>query len=411
MDFGLFDATLWLSTGLDLIVAIGALLALRVRRGARSRAAITVPRVAGAFALTATLVVAKLAVLVGLGLDPLFGVIHLVFLDLVVVLPTVAAGVLWLGWRPPRRATRPVLALAALCCLAAPAGAYASFVEPFSLRVERASVALPDGRGAASPIRVGVLADIQTDDVGAHEWAAVEEVMRARPDLIVLPGDLFQGSGAAFAREGPELRALLGRLAAPGGVFFVEGDADDLDDIARLARGTGVRVLADEIVRTRVRGRPVTVAGSRLAWRGAGAQRVIRRLAEGPGEGDVRLVVAHRPDAAISPAAGPRIDLVVAGHTHGGQIQLPLLGPPLVASEVPREVGAGGLHRMPDGPMVYVSRGVGVEHGQAPRMRMLAPPEVSVLEVGGTQPVVQGPESTRPSARASARRTIVSGTP
>jgi hypothetical protein len=78
---------------------------------------------------------------------------------------------------------------------------------------------------------------------------------------------------------------------------------------------------------------------------------------------------------------------------------------------VPREVGAGGLHRMPDGPLVYVSRGIGVEHGQAPRMRMLAPPEVSVLEVGGTQPVVQAPESTRPSARASARRTIVSGTP
>ncbi|MEJ7717692.1 MAG: metallophosphoesterase [Thermoleophilaceae bacterium] len=347
--------------------------------------------------------------LVGLGLDPLFGVIHLVFLDLVVVLPTVAAGVLWLGWRPPRRATRPVLALAALCCLAAPAGAYASFVEPYSLRVERTSVALADERGAASPIRVGVLADIQTDEVGAHERAAVEEVMRARPDIIVLPGDLFQGE--SFAREEPELRALLGRLSAPGGVFFVEGDADDLDDIARVTRGTRVRVLADEIVRTRVRGRPVTVAGSRLAWDGAGARRVIRRLAEDPGEEDVRLVVAHRPDAAISPAAGPRIDLVIAGHTHGGQIQLPLLGPPLIASDVPRAVGAGGLHRMPGGPLMYVSRGIGVEHGQAPRMRVLAPPEVSVLEVGGTQPVVQGPESTRSSARASARRTIESGTP
>lgn len=141
------------------------------------------------------------------------------------------------------------------------------------------------------------------------------------------------------------------------------------------------------------------MAGSRLAWGDAGARRVIRRLAAGRGEEDVRLLVAHRPDAAISPAA------------HGGQIQLPFLGPPLIASGVPRAVGAGGLHRMPDGPMLYVSRGIGVEHGQAPRMRMLAPPEVSVLEVGGAQPVVQRPESTRSSARASARRTIESGTP
>ena len=77
--------------------------------------------------------------------------------------------------------------------------------------------------------------------------------------------------------------------------------------------------------------------------------------------------------------ADTRVDLVVAGHTHGGQLRLPGLGPLVTASNVPRRVGGGGLHRLGGSRRVYVSRGVGMERGQAPRMRFLCPPEVSLL--------------------------------
>jgi len=73
-----------------------------------------------------------------------------------------------------------------------------------------------------------------------------------------------------------------------------------------------------------------------------------------------------------------RIDLVVAGHTHGGQVQLPLVAPLLRVSRVPPSVAAGGLHHL-DGRRIYVSRGVGHERGQAPRIRFLCPPEISLL--------------------------------
>ena len=73
-----------------------------------------------------------------------------------------------------------------------------------------------------------------------------------------------------------------------------------------------------------------------------------------------------------------RIDLTLAGHTHGGQVQLPGVGPLMIASRVPRSVGAGGLHSLA-GRRIYVSRGVGVERGQAPRLRLGAVPEVSLI--------------------------------
>ncbi len=69
---------------------------------------------------------------------------------------------------------------------------------------------------------------------------------------------------------------------------------------------------------------------------------------------------------------------MVAGHTHGGQVQLPIVGPLTIASRVPRSVGAGGLHDL-RGRTIYVSRGVGVERGQAPRLRLGAPPEVAIV--------------------------------
>jgi predicted MPP superfamily phosphohydrolase len=70
---------------------------------------------------------------------------------------------------------------------------------------------------------------------------------------------------------------------------------------------------------------------------------------------------------------------VLAGHTHGGQVVLPLFGPPRTASRLPR-LYAGGLHDFAGTPL-HVSRGVGMERGFAPPLRFLCPPEICVLDV------------------------------
>ena len=127
-----------------------------------------------------------------------------------------------------------------------------------------------------------------------------------------------------------------------------------------------------------MRDRRLTIAGVALDYRSREARDLLDRLENRPRGDDVRLLVAHRPDVVLRLDPFSRVDLVVAGHTHGGQFQLPGIGPLHIASRVPRRVGAGGLNAL-SGRDIYVSRGVGVERGQAPKLRLGAPPEISLI--------------------------------
>jgi predicted MPP superfamily phosphohydrolase len=115
-------------------------------------------------------------------------------------------------------------------------------------------------------------------------------------------------------------------------------------------------------------------------------RRDLARGAEGAGgadatdDGTVRILLAHRPDAVLDLDHRSRIDLTVAGHTHGGQVVLPGFGPLMTMSDVPRAAGRGGLHRI-DGNAIYVSTGVGLERAQSPQVRLFSRPSIGVLEL------------------------------
>jgi predicted MPP superfamily phosphohydrolase len=309
------------------------------------------------------------------GLD-LFGVLHLWYLVLVVALPLTGLGLLVLARR--REGTTATVVLAALMLVPAPIGVYSTHIEPFRLELDEQRVAVASTRSGSATVRVGVLADLQTAGVGDHERRAVQELLDARPDVIVLPGDLFHGGDAELEREAPGLRRLLARLSAPGGVYFVEGDVDGHGRPEAILPDS-IRRLDDEVVQVQVADRTLRIGGTNLDYASTGAERVRRELLE-PGD-DITLLVSHRPDTVLELPDDSGVDLVVAGHTHGGQVALPVFGPPLTLSAVPRQVGAGGLHEVHGNP-IYVSTGVGMERGQAPQLRFGVRPSVAVLELG-----------------------------
>lgn len=325
--------------------------------------------------------VVRIPALLGLGVHR-FGWVYIAFIDLAAVGP----GLCLLALAIPRirgRLTAPARWLAAIGILPAAVGGHATFVEPFRLRIETATVAVSAARAGSHPVTVAVLTDLQTDRVTDYERTAIDRLLARKPDLILIPGDILQVAPGDFEERAVAMRELLGRLDAPGGVFVVQGDIDrSPDQLLHLIEGTRLRPLFNEIAETQVGDRRIAIAGVQLDYASPPARDIVRQLAERTDPATIRLVLAHRPDVALVLPESAEIDLVVAGHTHGGQIVIPGFGPPLTLTKVPRRVAAGGLHAI-DGHPIYVSRGVGCERGQAPRIRLFCPPEISLLTIDG----------------------------
>ena len=281
-----------------------------------------------------------------------------------------------------RRAGRPgrgaALGVTALGLLAIYAEAYR--VEPDMLRVRQHRVDRAHGPKGGTDVRILHLTDIQTPAIGPHEERALRTGLSHRPDLIVLTGDYVQDALGRRTEEqaARDLRVLITRIGfkAPLGVFATDGDVGP--SCRDVFAGTVVRCLVDESTLVNLPGGD-TLAITGLS-RGGGRQRdsawLERLLKLGP-HGDHRIVISHAPDFVDS--MPERVDLVLAGHTHGGQVVLPFFGPPKTTSRLPR-LYAGGLHDY-EGIPLHVSRGIGMERGFDVPVRFLCPPEICVLDV------------------------------
>ena len=335
-----------------------------------------------------------------------FTLIHVAYVVGTVGVP-LAGGIVLVGARGRAR-LRVVTAVCVLALAAVPVGVYATYVEPFWLRVDRVELAVPamgavgeagtadgvvgvdgvdDVGGVDERIRIGVLADLQTTGVGDYERDAVERLLGFGPDVVVLPGDLYQFDAAVFAERAPGFARLIERIVGQvPHVYLVSGNTDTVAGLRRIVGGSGARVLDNEIDTFEVRGMPVRVGGTTLFGDEAAARRMAVRLAGGglgaggaDGAGVVRILIGHKPDAIELVRATP-VDLVIAGHTHGGQVSLPLLGPPLTLTNVPRHIAAGGLHEL-HGTPIYVSTGVGRERGNAPQLRLGVRPSIGIIDL------------------------------
>ncbi|MHC4910011.1 MAG: metallophosphoesterase [Planctomycetota bacterium] len=382
----IFTLLVTLSCAVDFIA--GAVVLRQVTMSSRT-GQLDIGRVGWAILLMGFIFLVKLPPLWMFGLDG-FGIMRLIWIDLVVVSPALAILVL-LGGKlrnPGKRGRRTIVAptrlvglAAALTITLAPVLAvWCMVIEPRRLIVEEHDVVVPRIRTGNQAIRVGVLADIQSDDIGAFEHGAIEELLAGRPDVILIPGDLVQTWIDDLPEQTRRMRELLARLKAPGGVFFTLGDCESRDQANTLLEGLDIEILENREVEIRVRDRYVRIGGLGIDVAEFDAIGVIQELESPPEDGSLRILVSHRPDALERMAVNSRIDLVIAGHTHGGQVQVPLFGPPITLTDVPRRVAAGGLHII-DGRRIYVSRGLGMERRQAPRIRFRCPPEVTLLTI------------------------------
>lgn len=287
-----------------------------------------------------------------------------------------------LARRPIReRLTMPARAMLIASLAIWPAAAYAFLIEPFRLQTERHTLEIADRPLDLPELRIGVLSDLQTDRITDYERHVIDSLLAEKPDLILIPGDLFQGDDVDFDGAVAEYNTLLSRLEAPLGVYFVTGDVDPKRYVSRLLAGTRIRNLDNQSIEIDFQGRKIDLCGITIDnGQRPDAERVAKRFMEQPVPGRLRLAFAHHPDDVNLFGRAPGLDLFVSGHTHGGQIVLPFLGPLVTLSNLPKSIGAGGLHRYIV-RNIYVSRGAGMERSHAPRIRFLCPPEIAILTV------------------------------
>lgn len=194
----------------------------------------------------------------------------------------------------------------------------------------------------------------------------------ARPDMVLLAGDYVVSRNAGMAIE--TVAAHLKPLRARMGVFAVIGNHDrwyDAPRVTRALQAAGFTVLENSNRRILGPHGPITVVGiGDFKTHAADPASALR----GVGANTRALCFAHSPD--IFPRLPRLCALTVAGHTHGGQVALPILGRPIVPSRYGQLYAAGLVHE--DGKSLFVSTGIGTS---IIPVRLGVPPEISALDI------------------------------
>jgi len=269
--------------------------------------------------------------------------------------------------------------------LAAPAvSLYALFVEPNRLQVREEVVPIAGWPAGSPALRIAHLSDLQTVGACERERAALEEVRRLAPDLIVFTGDYVAGPFFDTRPAEAAAHAFLAELPAIAPTIVVAGHSEGPDVRARVFQGIDLVELEDAAREFDFGG------GRKLRVVGLDPFKPDLRLPREPRPVGTALVVATHPPDITASLEGAGVDLHLAGHTHGGQVSLPFFGSPITLTEMPRRY-ARGLFRMGD-HWLNVCAGLGMEGNHAPRIRLFCPPEICLLRLEGT-----GPASTRAS--------------
>jgi predicted MPP superfamily phosphohydrolase len=249
---------------------------------------------------------------------------------------------------------------------------YTNQVEPGLVEITRVPVTLPHLAPEFDGYRIVQISDIHMDIWMPRDRLAqaVELVNRQSPDLVVITGDFFtdrQGYRAA------NLSAELGALAPRQATLAVLGNRDHWPEatvVRQVLAQCGIVELSNAVYTLRRGGAMLHIAGVDDVLEHY--DRLDRVLAQLPADG-AAILLAHEPDFADVSAATGRFALQLSGHSHGGQVIIPFVGP-ILLPEYARKYPVGRYQV--GGMVLYTNRGLGMV---SPRVRFNCRPEITVF--------------------------------
>lgn len=255
-----------------------------------------------------------------------------------------------------------VLVLVSVLCLL-----YGYFVEPYWIEVNATTIRTAKLRTAR--FRVIQISDLHCDSKPRNEERAVRIINQLRPDVIVVTGDCLNRASAW-----PRLQATLHGLDSPLGKFAIRGSFEvHYRPALDLLENTGFRWLDRDAVTVRKGDEAIDIFGLSLDL-----PQACRDLLQEAALDRFHVFLFHTPDL-IEDVRGLGVDLYLCGHTHGGQVALPVYGALITLSKFGKKYESGKYGV--DGTMLYVNRGLGLEPKPAPQVRFFARPEIAVFDI------------------------------
>ena len=269
--------------------------------------------------------------------------------------------------------------LAAVLLFGASVVFWGFFIEPNRLIVRHETIQIDSWPRELDGLRIAVLSDIH-----AGGWLIDEDKLRLivertnqlQPEMVVIPGDYISGDGRRHPlKMAPEVfAALLKDFRAPLGVYSVLGNHDWWFDGGRVRQAleqNGMKVLENEALSVETRGTSLWIVGFADLW--TRPQRIAETVAQVPQNAPV-IAIAHNPD--IFPRLPQHVPLLIAGHTHGGQVRFPFIGSVIHPSDFGQRYARG--HVVENGHHLFVTTGIGTS---IIPVRFGVPPEIVLLTV------------------------------
>ena len=257
---------------------------------------------------------------------------------------------------------------------------YAFWIEPQRLVVTKQHLST-EKLDLLTPIRILHFGDLHIERITKRERELIERAQSLEPHLILFSGDILSYSYVDDGIAQQEARALLSQLAANQTVYAVAGSppVDRIDILGMIYDDLEITLLDTTRVQLQVGGNQVTLTGLPCTHDPDHDGAELMKFPPVSKE-SFDILLYHSPDLAPK-AAELDYDLQLSGHTHGGQIRIPLIGALYTSSLLGKRYEAG---RYEVGDMtLYVTRGLGMEGKAAPRVRFLCPPEIVLWEIMG----------------------------
>lgn len=259
---------------------------------------------------------------------------------------------------------------------------YATWIEPFNIGVTRQRYISSDWQ-AGAPLRLLHVSDLHIERVTPRERRLNEMIAQLKSDIIVYTGDFVNLSNTHDPESEAAIRSVISQWSAPLGVYCVAGTplVETLERVQAFVKDlNNLKLLPNQWITINAPGGPLHILGMVTTHDLDIDRAALKKLMLIAPKSGLKLLLSHAPDVAPE-ANDAGIELYLAGHTHGGQLRLPLVGALFSSSRLGKRfiMGRYELGRT----TLYTSRGVGLEGLGAPRARFLCPPEIVLWEIVG----------------------------